>query len=95
MPIINEHYNEATEYIDKLFCWNMEERLQSRDTKEIEDSYAFYCQTADGIVDGLSDKLWDAVCDYGQAREAQGFKDGFRLAFNLIHEAYAKEDRTA
>lgn len=74
--------------MDKLYEWYLEEECKKADTKEIAQAVERYEATLEKIFQEKSkneSELWESVCSYGEERERKGFKDGFRMALELIN----------
>ncbi len=80
--------------LDKIFDWYLGEECDGPDTEEVQAAFDKYEETLEQAIkakNAASTDLLDAVCTYGEERERKGFKDGFRIAFQISNDVSVRK----
>lgn len=84
---------EMRKGLDKVFEWYLAEECEGPDTEQVQAAFDRYEEMLEEAVkakNAASTDLLGAVCTYGEQRERKGFKDGFKIAFQIFSEMQAE-----
>lgn len=84
---------EMKKGLDKVFEWYLAEECEGPDTEDVQAAFDKYEETLEQAIkvkNAASTDLLCAVCAYGEQRERKGFKDGFKIAFQIFSEMQAE-----